>query len=126
MRLEIPHDERRYIRRREPEIPPPRVLESPLTRRVEKLQERARANHAHYLAQPRPERPMQPDHDPIDKRRQTEHRPRRTREGIAVNIRGLRLRPEEQALLAETGRFRVLAVTDGARMIYGGDERGLQ
>jgi hypothetical protein len=44
-------------------------------------------------------------------------------EGIAINIRGLRLRPEEQTLLAEAGRFRVLAVRDVVETIYGGDER---
>ena len=70
-----------------------------------------------------PERPREPDHERADKPRQEEHRPRRTREGIAVNIRGLRLRPEEQTLLAETGRFRVLAVKDIVQTIYGGDKR---
>jgi hypothetical protein len=134
MRLDIPHDERRYVRRPEAEVSAPRaprefeptqlrVPASPLTRRVERLQERARENHAHYIAQPRRDRSIEPDHDPLDKRRQVEHRPRRTREGIAINIRGVRLRPEEQTLLAETGRFRVLAVRDVVKTIYGGDER---
>jgi hypothetical protein len=134
MRFEIPRDDRRYVRRREIEVPPPsparepekkqiHVPESPLTRRVAKLQQRASENHAHYITRPRGERPIEPDHDPIDKPRQIEHRPRRTREGIAMNIRGLRLRPEEQTLLAEAGRFRVLAVKDIVHNIYGGDER---
>jgi len=135
MKLDIPHDDRRYVRRREIEIPPSplmsrepeplqvRVPDSPLTRRVEKLQKRASENHAYYIAQPRRDRPIEPDHDRVDKRRQVEHRPRRTREGIAMNIRGLRLRPEEQTLLAATGRFRVLAVRDVVETIYGGDER---
>jgi hypothetical protein len=137
LRLDLPHDERRYVRPQEAEAAPPRtptqvepaqlrVPASPLTRRVERLQERARENHAHYAAQPRRDRSIEPDHDPVDKRRQVEHRPRRTRDGIALNIRGLRLRPEEQALLAETGRFRVLAVKDIARTIYGGDNQALQ
>jgi hypothetical protein len=137
MRLDIPHDERRYVRQQEPEIAQPpaptaieptqlRVPASPLTRRIERLQERARENHAHYVAQPRRDRSIEPDHDRADKRRQVEHRPRRTREGVALNIRGLRLRPEEQTLLAETGRFRVLAVKDIARTIYGGDKQALQ
>jgi hypothetical protein len=131
MRLDIPFEEPRSIRRLESEIPPPtevespRVPESPITRRLERLQERAHENHAHYVAQPRPERPREPNHEP-DRPRQKEHRPRRTREGIAVNIRGLRLRPEEQTLLAEAGRFRVLAVKDIARTIYGSDNRALQ
>lgn len=131
MRLDIPFEEPRSIRRWESEIPPPteveppRVPESPITRRLERLQQRAQENHAHYVAQPRPERPREPDHEP-GRPRQKEHRPRRTREGIAVNIRGLRLRPEEQTLLAETGRFRVLAVKDIARTIYSGDKRALE
>ena len=131
MRLDIPFEEPRSIRRRESEVPPPseveppRVPESPITRRMERLQQRAQENHAHYVAQPRPERPREPNHEP-DRPRQKEHRPRRTREGIAVNIRGLRLRPEEQTLLAETGRFRVLAVKDIARTIYGGDKQALE
>jgi hypothetical protein len=101
------------------------VPESPITRRLERLQQRAQENHAHYVAQPRPERSREPNHEP-DRPRRKEHRPRRTREGIAVNIRGLRLRPEEQTLLAETGRFRVLAVNDIARTIYGGDKQALE
>jgi hypothetical protein len=131
MRLDIPFEEPRSIRRRESEVPPPseveppRVPKSPIARRLERLQQRAQENHAHYVAQPRPERPREPNHEP-DRPRQKEHRPRRTREGIAVNIRGLRLRPEEQTLLAETGRFRVLAVKDIARTIYSGDKRALE
>ncbi len=127
MRLEIPFEEPRSIRRRESEVPPPseveppRVPESPITRRLQRLQERAHENHAHYVAQPRPERSREPNHEP-GRPRQKEHRPRRTREGIAVNIRGLRLRLEEQILLAETGRFRVLAVKDIARTIRWGQE----
>jgi len=134
MRLDIPRDERRYVRPLEAEVtlPPaapevvPRkieVPESPLTRRIERLQQRARENHAHYIAQPRRDHTIEPEHERPDKRRQVEHRPRRTREGVAVNIRGIRLRPEEQTLLAEAGRFRVLAVNDIVKTIYGGDER---
>src|SRR5260370_14728820 len=131
MRLDIPFEAHRSIRRRESEVPPPseveppRVPESPIARRLERLQQRAQDNHAHYAAQPRLERPQEPNHDPR-RPRQKEHRPRRTREGIAVNIRGLQLRPEEQTLLAETGRFRVLAVKDIARTIYGGDKQALE
>jgi hypothetical protein len=131
MRLDIPFEEPRSIRRRESEVlplsevEPPRVPESPITRRLERLQQRAQENHSHYVAQPRSERPREPNHEP-DRPRHKEHRPRRTREGIAVNIRGLRLRPEEQTLLAETGRFRVLAVKDIARTIYGGDKQALE
>jgi hypothetical protein len=97
MRLDIPHDERRYVRQQEPEIaPPPAPAEveptqvlvpaSPLTRRIERLQERARENHAHYVAQPRRDRSIEPGHDRADKRRQIEHRPRRTRGGVALPL----------------------------------------
>jgi len=137
MRLDIPRDDRRFVRRQEAEVPPSpapsevepaqlQVPASPLTRRIERLQERARENHAHHVAQPRRDRSAEPDRDHADKRRQIEHRPRRTREGVALNIRGLRLRPEDQALLAETGRFRVLEVKDITRTIYGGDKQVLQ
>ena len=50
MRLDIPFEEPRSIGRRESEIPPPteveslRVPESPITRRLERLQERADEN----------------------------------------------------------------------------------
>jgi hypothetical protein len=111
---------------KEPETEQIRVPASPVTRRVARLQQRASENHAHYITQPRRDRPIEPDHDPVDRPRQLELRPRRTREGIAINIRGLRLRPEEQTLLAEAGRFRVLAVRDVVETIYGGDERAAQ
>jgi hypothetical protein len=134
MRLDIPRDDRRYVRPLEAEAAPPpaprevvpaqiQVPASPLTRRIETLQERARENHAHHVAQPRWNRPIEPGHDRPDKSRQVERRPRRTREGVALNIHGVRLRPEEQTLLAEVGRFRVLAVKDVVQTIYGGDER---
>ncbi len=134
MRLDIPRDDRRYVRPLEAEAVLPRaprevepaqlqVPASPLTHRIERLQERARENHAYHVAQPRRGRSIEPGHDRADKRRQVEHRPRRTRDGVALNIRGLRLRPEEQTLLAEAGRFRVLAVKDVVQTIYGGDER---
>jgi hypothetical protein len=131
MRLDIPFEEPRSVRRQESEVPPLSeseivVPESPLTHRIERLQERARENRAYYHAKPRPERSPQPEREPRERTRRKEHRPRRTREGIALNIRGLRLRPEEQTLLAEAGRFRVLAVADVARTIYGGDNHGLQ
>ena len=91
MRLDIPFEEPRSIRRRESEVPPPseveppRVPESPITRRLERLQQRAQENHAHYVAQPRPERPREPNHE-LNRPRQKEHRPRRTRERSADDI----------------------------------------
>jgi hypothetical protein len=58
--------------------------------------------------------------------RQLEHRPRRTREGVAVDVRGVRLRQEEQQLLREVGRFRVLNLKDVERTIYSGDGRAMR
>jgi len=132
MRLDIPRDDREFTGRvRESRMPgglpsdpkPIRIPESPLSRRIEALHQRARENRAHYISRPRPDRTVARDQEPVERRRQKEHRPRRTREGVALNIRGLRLRPEEQKLIAETARFRVLAVKDIVQTIYGGDER---
>ncbi len=55
-----------------------------------------------------------------------EQRPRRTREGVAVDVRGVQLRQEEQQLLREAGRFRVVAVKDVTQTIYRGDERAMR
>jgi hypothetical protein len=73
-----------------------------------------------------PQRKHDQEQEPASRKREPEHRPRRTREGVAAEIRGIRLRPEERQLLAETGRFRVLNVEDVARTIYKGDERALR
>ncbi len=136
MRLDIPFDPPPDTRRPDHEVSPAvtgdhdsksvDVPESPLTRRLERLQQRPAQSHVYHVEQPRHERQIEPNRDPIDKRRVKEHRPRRTREGVAVNIRGIRLRPTEETLLSETGRFRVLAVKDIAKTIYFGDERGLR
>lgn len=122
-------------RRREVEVHPPIVErrpqapDSPLTMRLEQLREIAQTKDARRLAPslPRPERERQRTQEPPDSRtREPERRPRRTREGNATDIRGLRLRPEEQKLIAEAGRFRVLSVDDVARTIYRGNKQALQ
>jgi hypothetical protein len=64
--------------------------------------------------------------EPVKRNRQPEHRPRRTREGVAVEVGGVRLRQEERQLLREAGRFRVVAVKDIAQTIYRGDERAMR
>src|SRR6266481_533058 len=51
-------------------------------------------------------------------------RPKRTRE-LAHAI-GLNLRPEEQQLLLEVGKFRVITVADLARQLYGGNDSALR
>jgi hypothetical protein len=45
---------------------------------------------------------------------------------VAVQVAGIRLRPEERKLLAETGRFRVLSLKDVAATIFNGDIRGMR
>jgi hypothetical protein len=64
--------------------------------------------------------------EPLRRKREPEHRPRRTREGVAREIAGIRLRSEERKLLAETGRFRVLSLKDVEATIYNGDGRGMR
>jgi hypothetical protein len=70
------------------------------------------------------ERDLAPDR--LRRNREPERRPRRTRDGIAIDIRGVSLRPEERKLLAEAGRFRVLNIQDVSSSIYQGDERALR
>lgn len=131
MRLDLPH-EPETPRRREPEVaatPPSdihvaEVKESPLDRRLPKLRQAADQRTAHPVELPRKERRREARRS--GRTREPERRPRRTREGVAQEIRGVRLRPEERRLLQEAGRFRVLNVKDIARTIYGGDERAMR
>ena len=60
----------------------------------------------------RERRPEARNHD-----RATDHRPRR--ESIPQQIVGLSLRDEERKVLAEVGRFRVIATRDLAETVYG-------
>ncbi|MHB1958329.1 MAG: hypothetical protein ACYCO5_04785 [Acidobacteriaceae bacterium] len=132
MRFDLPR-EPEIAERRKTEIAPdsatraPEMPVSPLTRRIGELLEMAR-NHSvrHDVhSQPQPKRKRSPEHS-VQRTRVPEDRPRRTHAGIAEEIRGLRLRPEEQKLIAEAGRFRVLSVDDVARALYSGDKRALQ
>lgn len=128
MRFDLPH---------EPEIPRPREVESEANRPTAlPLPESVIDENLERLHRPGADAPER--RNPTVKQKQVaeperagrsrrpEHRPRRTREGIAIEIRDVRLRPEEQRLLAETGRFRVLQVKDIAQTIYKGDERALR
>jgi hypothetical protein len=126
MRFEVPH---------EPEIPRPRdraitpeqspsLPESPLDQPLWRLRQPADGRVSHHV--PRPRRKNDQESGPGARKREPEHRPRRTREGIAAEIRGVRLRPEETQLLAEAGRFRVLNVKDVEGTIYNGDARALR
>lgn len=131
MRFDLPR-EPEIAARRKAEVAPdsathaPDVPVSPLTRRIGELLKRARNHPVHHdaptLSEPKRERSQ--GHS-VQRTHVPEHRPRRTRAGIAEEIRGLRLRPEEQKLIAEAGRFRVLSIDDVAHTIYGGDKRAL-
>jgi hypothetical protein len=134
MRLDLPR-EPEIAERRKVDIAPdaairaPETPVSPLTRRIDRLREMARSHavRSNDRLSPRRERPREQDRErSVERTREPEDRPRRTRAGIAEEIRGLSLRPEERKLMAEAGRFRVLTVDDIARSIYGGDKRALQ
>ena len=128
MRFDLPH---------EPEIPRRREIEpaghepeaaplpvSIVDENLERLQRPVGTGPAQTL--PRTDRERVPESDRPRRSREPEHRPRRTREGVAAEIRGVALRPEEQRLLAEAGRFRVLNIKDVARTIYQGDDHALR
>lgn len=123
MRIDLPHEPeipRRRDQAATPELPPaPALPESPLDHRLRHLRQLAAARPTLPVQQSRRDRLQQSE--PGARNREPEHRPRRTREGVAVDIRGIRLRAEERQLLAETGRFRVLNLNDVERTIYRGD-----
>lgn len=126
MRLDLPH-EPEISRRRdiEPGKPEPAATPLPVSivdENLSRLQRPAAGGPAH----PPRERKPGAEPDEVRRNREPELRPRRTREGVAVDIRDVRLRPEERKLLVETGRFRVLNIKDAARTIYGGDERAMR
>ena len=125
MRLELPH-EPEHSRRRDVE---PRVNESgstPLPVSVVEDNLESLRRPAGNQRVPNIDREHSPEPVPVKRSREPEHRPRRTREGIAIEVGDVRMRQEEQQLLREAGRFRVLAVKDVARTIYGGDERAMR
>src|SRR3984885_654356 len=129
MRFDLPH-EPEIPRKRDQEADAPQTSrapalpESPLDRRLPRLRQPSDLGLVRSVSPP--QRRRDPEQEPANRKREPEHRPRRTREGVAAEIRGIRLRPEERQLLAETGRFRVLNVKDIARTIYKGDERALR
>ena len=131
MRFELPH-EPEISRRRDPDTKPAPASgpetsippESPIDRRLPHLQAPARV--VPRQSPPRAGGESVHDVERVERKREPEHRPRRTREGVAVEIAGIRLRPEERRLLAEIGRFRVLSLKDVEATIYNGDGRGMR
>ena len=131
MRLDIGFDHE-DIRARVPqhapvrkEIPreaePPLVLQNALDRHVQGLKKQAGRSRFPEIPHRQYERKQ-----PIDLPRRHEGREVRSRHHLRPDISGLRLHREEETLLAETGRFRILSLKDAAQAIYGGDERALR
>ena len=130
MRFDLPH-EPEISRRRDPDVtggqtepaqpcPPTSLVDENLPR----LQ-RPDGEVPSHLSR-RQEADNQPVRVARQRRHRPEQRPRRTREGVAVEIAGIRIRQEEKRLLREAGCFRVVAVKDVAQSIYGGDERAMR
>ena len=131
MRLDIPQE---IPRRRVPETPRPAppLEQSPVERRREDLAARADDRQMPPVKRDRPIRhqhpresrqraivpKLQPErHRNRDIDRHIDHRSRRPE--LSQQIVGLSLREEERKLIAEVGRFRVIATRDLAATIYG-------
>jgi hypothetical protein len=125
MRFDLPHEPERPRRQSiEPPVNDPVKTPLPISIVDNNLEYLERSAGAQRVPPINRERTHEPE--PLKRNRQPEHRPRRTREGIAVEVGGVRLRQEERQLLREAGRFRVVAVKDVAQTIYGGDERAMR
>ncbi len=116
MRFDLPHDLPRP--RRNPEAPLP---ESPLEQRRERLLDRAAENRGPQSPPRRPpkeemERPREARERIPSPSRSLDHRP--PRQSLPLHTIGLALRAEEQQVLSEVGRFRVIATRDLATTIY--------
>ena len=117
MRLDLPHD---LPGRRNPDQTPLEL--SPVARRRERLAERAAENRGPQTPLPRRERPVQtdlprkPKDHSVSVDRPRDHRPRR--QDLPLQAVDLALREEEQKVLAEVGRFRIIAIHDLAETIY--------
>ena len=130
MRFDLRNDYDRPRRReqeglteRTPQVDLP-LPQSPLDERLQHIRPTGSDRKRDEKPKPSPE---SGDHETRSRRRrEPETRPRRTRGGVALEVRGVRLRPEERQLLIEAGRFRVLAVKDVAKTIYNGDERAMK
>lgn len=118
MRLDLPHDRPHPST---PEATPPLEL-NPVEQRREKLAERAADNRGPAIPPPRRHPRVQSNQPrkvrdrsvPLD--RTLDHRPRR--QDLPLDAVDLALREEEKKVLAEVGRFRVIATRDLAETIY--------
>ena len=130
MRFDVPH-EYDHPRRREPDVASDRSSEadlplpkSPLDARLDLL--RSVDEPRKHMEKPKSAEEKNEGTSTPKRTREPEVRPRRTREGVAVEIGDARLRLEERQLLLEAGRFRVLASKDVAETIYHGDQRAMK
>jgi hypothetical protein len=74
-----------------------------------------------------PERKLTASNAPVEKTRERVETPkRRRRTEEQAHAIGLQIRPEEQRLLLEVGKFRVIAIPDLARHVYDGNESRLR
>ncbi len=121
MQFELPHE---MPRRRQPQTENSPLEPSPVEWRREQLTARAAENRGPQAPLPRREQPLkieQPrkghNRAPVQDRF-IDRRPRR--ESLPLQTLHLALRDEEQRVLAELGRFRVIATRDLAETIYDG------
>jgi hypothetical protein len=118
MRFDLPHQVPRRRQREDVQLEP-----GPVERRREHLTDRALENRGPQVKQPNLDRPRQTEPSrqikdravPLD--RHVDHRPRRN--GLPSQGVDLSLRAEEQKVLSEIARFRVIATRDLADTIYG-------
>jgi hypothetical protein len=121
MRFDVPQDLPRPQGPRAP-TPTPPLEASPIERRRDHLAERAR-EHRGPQKPPRRERDLSQEQPrerkrSIDRDYPADHRPRRN--DIPDQMIGMSLREEERKVLAEVGRFRVIATRDLTETIYDG------
>ncbi len=122
MRLDLPEE---LPRRRAPEArrPAPPLEPSPVERRREDLAARAEEHRGPKVSSPGREhtvshqRPREQKQRPVSHEPSVERRPRRN--DLPHQMIGISLREEEQKVLAEVGRFRVISTRDLAETVYG-------
>lgn len=118
MRLDLTPDIPYELPRKhqKPAVPPPEP--SPIERRREQLQELERFRRMPKIPRPEYKRTQRPKRAvPPNPRKPLERRPKRDLlPKLSIDIS---VRPEEQAMLREIARFRVLATRDIAETIYG-------
>jgi hypothetical protein len=118
MRFDLPHEIPRRRQRENIELEP-----GPVERRREHLADRALENRGPQVKPPELDRPRrtEPSRQIKDRAvspdRHVDHRPRRN--DLPSQAIDLSLRPEEQKVLSEIARFRVIATRDLAETVYG-------